>query len=375
MKTFHDVLEETGDLYAPRFELTVDGDRTVDETTGLVSGLSVDATMSDASEASFTLTGAWDPAAEEFAGLHWGTWSVGSTLTVDLGYGAELQRCFYGHLESLEPRFGSGGEASVEVRALDPRSRMDEKASEEDWSDATVGEAARDVLTDQVDRGSEAGAPDYDIPELAIEGTTAQRIRPAGDRPGVAPGDLERSVLKQNEESDLSFLEDRADDYGYELFFRGETLHYRRPSRHADPELRLEYGQSLRSLTPQRPGEGQSVGEAVVTDVDRANRREIRGVATRDRGEQTVSETRKVESTLEAEARAHALLQSETRGPTARVEIVGLPEPLLGRPIEVDGLGSFSGRYYVQSADHSLDDSGYTTTLTLEKVGGYDTEE
>lgn len=74
----------------------------------------------------------------------------------------------------------------------------------------------------------------------------------------------------------------------------------------------------------------------------------------------------------EAQRLAKATLRKLNRKEMkATLEIVGDTRILASSTIELEGFGSFSGKYYVEKASHSL--SGYKTTLELHKVltGGY----
>ena len=43
----------------------------------------------------------------------------------------------------------------------------------------------------------------------------------------------------------------------------------------------------------------------------------------------------------------------------------GVPGLRAGRVVELQGLGSFNGRYYVTRSRHSLTDRGYTTAFSV----------
>lgn len=348
MQDFESLLDTYEDFYVPRFEVTV-GDTTITEADGLVSGLTVKTALEKANRTSFTVTVGTVAEGDEFTEIGPDSFSEGEETRVKLGYGNEILLLFYGKLESVEPQFDAGSGSSISVAAEDPRTRMKASTADEAWEEDSIADAVQKV-TDS-----------YDF-ETEIE-------RQNGGS-GTSPGSLKLDKLVQASENDREFLSLLAKKYGYEMFFRDETFHFRRPNRSAEAAaLQLTYGRSLRSLKPGQPGEGRDVKSVVVKHFDRKKRKLIEGTASRDEGSTEVKRTVAVESQEEAEVRAQAILDRLTRGPTTEAEIVGLPDVRVGTPVEIAGLpDEFNGAYYVEEADHSIDSSGYTTTITTRKI-------
>ncbi|WIV66070.1 phage late control D family protein [Natrialbaceae archaeon AArc-T1-2] len=358
--TDFEALEEKYDGFdPPRFKIEV-GDHTFTDADARIVGISIDTALSETNRVELTIDGGFDPGLGEFAEVDWDCWTIGTQLDVRMGYGDELEKLFHGAIDSVQSRFSTEGGAVLQISGLDPRNKLMGNEVDDSWEDTTVGAVVEDVL--------ETG--EYDFPDVnveGVEGTGKDRIG-GGDMVGETPGDLTVEKVFQSDESHYDILSKLADRFGYELFFRGETFHYRRPRWHAEPALELEYGRSLRSFAPYLPGNRRDVGTVVVTDSEGTSKEPISGEARREEGEEVVERTARVGSEVEAEAHAHAVLRELTLGPTNEAEVLGLPDLRIGRPIKVTGVGTFSGIYYVEESTHRLDSAGYTTKATVRTI-------
>ena len=77
----------------------------------------------------------------------------------------------------------------------------------------------------------------------------------------------------------------------------------------------------------------------------------------------------KVTSKKEANELAKKKLREKNKDETsASLEVVGNPYFVAGITINIKGFGLYNGKYIIQSAGHSVGNSGYTTSLSLRKV-------
>jgi phage protein D len=192
---------------------------------------------------------------------------------------------------------------------------------------------------------------------------------------------LTHRKIIQNGQNDYRFLESLADRNGFELFAAGETFYFRAPKGDRAPRLTLRYGESLESFSPEL-NSGEQVAEVTVRHWDPTKGTEIVGTAKRDTGRErgggkTGSGKRvlrvPVRSAAEADRVAEAAMARIEAGlVTGGGETVGLPEIRAGETLGLVGLGErFSSgpdaatHYYVESATHRLDDSGYRTSFEV----------
>lgn len=56
------------------------------------------------------------------------------------------------------------------------------------------------------------------------------------------------------------------------------------------------------------------------------------------------------------------------RSVTGSMTLVGDTRLVAGIVIEVKGFGSFDGNFFIESASHSMSESGYVTTINVRRV-------
>lgn len=376
--SFAELADRHDDFFAPAFELRVGnadagfaGAETYTGAEGLVSGLRVETGLESANRFSFTLNDVFDRQQGtdgQFDPDVTSTFAEGTDVEVATGYGTgERTTLLRGRIESVKPNFPAQGAPSLSVEGRDLLYLLRKGTDSGRWEETDLSTVVEDVVGD---------VPFADT-QVDVGGSVTS--------------------LTQHEKDDFSFLEDLAERSDAEFFSRGGTFHFRERSKAADqsPEATLRYGQALRSFTPgstnPRTGSSESVGSQVgtvkVRHNDEKKKEAIVGTAeVRGGGEETHVETVPVRSESEAERRARSIAgeierrgdaRDRTRGgpgdggSALRGETLGLPEVQIGRVVELTGLGSeFSGTYYVESASHRIDDSGYTTSFGVRGLDG-----
>jgi hypothetical protein len=338
-----DTFEALGhDLTAPRYSVAV-GDRTIDETSGLVRGVTVDRTIDGADHFSLSLGPRFDHEAGAFADFDLDELPVGEAVTIAVGYGAELETVLDGSITEHGTEFPASGAPSVTVSGYGRYHALTRDVVEEHWEDRTDAEIVR------------ALAEAYDL------------------APAVDDTPIRYPTVENERESDAEFLErklaPRNDDGNgpFEVFALLDTLVFRAPRDDRDPGLELAYGESLRSFSPSYT-EARSPARVEVRGWNPRRKAEVVGVAEADAGgagERVVR--RSVQSEQEAERIARSILhRSRNERLRGTAETVGLPEVEIGRTIELSGLGAtFSGTYYVEAVTHAVDTGGFTTSFTV----------
>lgn len=189
--------------------------------------------------------------------------------------------------------------------------------------------------------------------------------------------------VAQDNQTDMEFLQDRAQRIGYRMYVEDDTLYFRQTP---DTEPRvpvLEWGTDLLEFEA-RLTTTQQVTEVNVRGWDPKTKKEIIGRARTPQDTPQVGERRSggesakrafnidskeivVNRPVATQAEADALAQSicdEMGNAFITAEGLCLGEPAVhaGAIVELKGIGQrFSGRYRITRAIHRYDDSGYTT--------------
>lgn len=336
---FDDLRETYDDFYAPRFELSVGG-TTITRADGVVSGLRVDTALDRANRFSFTADGVFDLEAREFTDRV-DDLETGTTVDVKMGYGAETRLLVRGKIDATDPSFPADGGPSMSVSGHDLLHGLSEGTGTGSWQETTLDS----VVTELVQGVGFAGK--------TVEGS-----------------DVSFEQLSHPETSDYRFLRTLADDHGFECFSRAGEFQFREPGRDASPALTLRYGRALRSFEPSGDNTAPQVGTVKVKHWDEKNGETFVGEAeVAGGGDETRVHRIPVRSGEEAERRAKAKARKLANTGGHRGQTVGIPELQVGKVVKLTGLGEeYSGSYYVESANHRVGSSGYTTSFEVTEV-------
>ena len=352
--TFEDLQEPYDAFFVPRFTVVVGGERFT-ESQGIVSNLSVDASVDAASSFSFTLNYQWNAEYARFEGLDWERFSPDTDVTIRMGYGdADQVELCRGRITSVSPSFPAGSTPTVDVAGYgllheltDPPSPGEGRDSwTRTWTDAAPHEVVEKVVAE---RG-------YDFEAVHAE-----------------PIDVTPPEIKQEDsQHDLEFLLDLAKTYAHELFVREGELYFRPARYDGPPDLELRYGESLESFSPRIDSTGE-VDRVEVRNWDPERGSEIVGTATRaafDGDDPTTVTVRlSVRDVKEATARAEAVLANHLDGTVeGSGETVGIPRLRPGTRLRIRGLTDrFTATYYVESVTHQFSASGYRTSFDAKR--------
>lgn len=190
----------------------------------------------------------------------------------------------------------------------------------------------------------------------------------------------------QDNQSDLTFLMERAWRIGYECFLEGETLYFRPPPADAAAQTTLAWGEDNLAVRPfmtlaeqvdevlvkgwdaekQEPIVGQAQNGRLYPDIDE-ERDGAEWAAAFGRGQMVITD-QPVVSQREADLLAEARL-NERSGAfiTVHGSVFRRPDVKAGQMIRLEGLGKrFSGRYLVTEARHVYDpQTGLETDFTV----------
>jgi phage protein D len=211
--------------------------------------------------------------------------------------------------------------------------------------------------------------------------------------------DIVHDYIIQANQTDYQFLRARAEILHYELFVDGKTLHFRKAKEDDDKTYTFVWSPAksfstagsrtlpLKSFTPDANALNQQYTETRIRAYDPKTKQVIVGKSRSDEenpmgGSQTGDVSRKkavgscqrthvtrpVASQAEADQGAKAgqnkSAQSYVGG---KAQTIGVPDLRPGVVVYLDGLGLFSGKYYVTSVVHTIGGSGYTTDFDVRR--------
>ncbi len=268
-----------------------------------------------------------------------------------------------GEITAMETHFTEGSQAPMVIRGYDVSHRLHRGRYNRSFQNMTDSDIVKKI----------AG-------EVGIEIGTI-------DSTG-APHDY---VFQENQ-TNMQFLRERAARNGFELFVRDGKLNFRQPK--SDRELHLEWLKELHGFRV-RVSSAEQVSAVEVRGWDYSQKRPIVETAQAERvfteteygkGSQTSTSfkgkppapkmivvDRPVFTAKEADVIAHSLfdeLGGEFVRADARAE--GNPEIRPGRVVQLEGMGKYSGKYYVTETRHFFHERVYITEFSVRGLRGGD---
>lgn len=275
----------------------------------------------------------------------------GSASTVD----SPSRPVFDGEIVGLEPEF-SGATHKLTIRAFDRLHRLTRGRKVRSFQNVTDSDVARRFA-------AEVG--------LQADVETTRQVHP---------------YLFQNNQTNLEFLRERAIALGYALYVLGKKLCFKALS--PTPQVvNLRWGEGLTEFRPRMTTVDQ-VSAVMVRGWDPRTRKEIVGEVTPGKGMREIGQRQggdvvakeafnldarllvsapplydqiEADQLAKAVAARHAERFIEAEGACG-----GNPDLIAGVSLKIEALGdTFSGTYFVTSATHRFDDSGFTTTFAI----------
>ena len=345
------------DTLAPEVRIEIDG-REIAE--GLRADLVNVRILDDVESAGmFAITfECWDSAEMKVKWIDDDLFREGKDVVVHMGYQGQITKLFNGEISGLEPEFHTSEAPLLTVRGFDRRHR----------------------LMKQKKTKSYLKMKDSDI--------ASQIARDAGLAAKVDDTKVKFDHVFQHNQTNLEFLQQRAERIGYEVFVQGKDLHFRTRGVTGDEVLVLRREVELLEFYPRSTTMNQ-VAEVTVRGWDPQQKREVVGKAqpgeVRGRlgatsgpaaaqrsfqGSGTLEVRSPVSSQAEADSMASGLMNEIALGHvTGNGVCIGSPELRPGKLIKIEGIGQrFSGLYYVTSTEHSyLRGRGYRTSFSFKR--------
>lgn len=284
--------------------------------------------------------------------------AIGAPVEIKLGYAGELATLLKGEITGLEPEFATNRLPSLIVRGYDRRHRLQR------------GHKTRTFVQQK----------DSDI--------ASQIANEAGLTAEIEDSEVVHDYVLQAEQTDMQFLQDRANRIHYEVVVDDKTLFFRPVAYANDQILTLTFADDLLEFYPRLSSMGQ-VSEVSVRGWNPKDKEKIVGQAKVGEEVSTMGGqnsganltqtafsaairqigNRPVVTQAEADQLAKAkfnqgVLELITGDGVCR----GRPDLRAGKVIGINGIGQrFSGQYYVTAASHRYSSSGYYTHFTVQR--------
>lgn len=354
--------------YAPCFLIKVRDKEFRHGVTGHVLSVSVTDTADRADSFGFSIRDRHPEPERLFAGgdtLHWmdsGTFEEGNKVEIRMGYVDNMQVMLIGEITAMSPDFPSSGQPILSVQGQSLFHRLQRTRIRKPFKASRDSDIVREIATAM-------------NMKARVDDTSAEH-------PMVSP----------HGETYASFLRQRAERIGYEVVVKKDALYFQRPRYIDNPgaSLTLEWGKNLISFSPRLSthnaatmitarGTQTSQGRGKKPLVGTAKAGDVRVVMGAETGQElslkrfgenhVLIEDHNITSAGEAEEMSLGQLERQAMDYiTGRGSCMGNPDIRARMVIELKGLGRyFSGNYYITSATHTINSSGYRTDFEVKR--------
>lgn len=324
------------DSHAPRFVVEI-GSESFQEYSNHVATVAVETLVDGADHCRIVFTSPYDHETQSFPDLDLDDFDPGTEITISMGFGSGSgAQLFDGAVETVEPEFPANTPPLVVVTGYGHTRRLMRGSESRSWHGKPISTIVDDVASDYFE-------------EIAVD---ADQITP-------------QTVIQDNR-SDYRFLNRIASKYGFEFFSTNGTLYFQ--PRHAiretgDPQVTLTYGETLESFSTREQAARHGLVEIRYWD------REEQSVVTAQEGDEGEAEGEKDVYRINVDSQSEAQELARAKYHRTRIEgeakTFGIPELVAGEHVRIEGVASYTGKYYVTESSHRIDETGYNTTLGL----------
>lgn len=340
----------------PEFDIVIDGRPLPVQAEPYVIGVTVEMDTELPSMFVIELTAAESQTAE----LPWiddPLFAIGKVVEIKLGYAGNVASVIIGEILSLEPEFAFDRKPSLTVRGYDRRHRLQRGSKTRTFVQQKDSEIARQIA-------SEAGF-------------TAQ----------VTDSRVVHDYVIQAEQTDMAFLQERAQRLHYEILVQDKTFLFRPVAYTESARLTLALADDLLEFYP-RLSAHQQVSEVTVRGWNVKDKKERVG-----KGQERITMGGTTTGTALAEKAFGKAISGLSTTPTATqaetdqlatarfnalsLEFItgegrcwGRTDLQPGTVVKLQGIGTrFSGDYYVVAVRHHYaPDRGYQTQFTVRRT-------
>ncbi|MBN8637086.1 MAG: phage late control D family protein [Anaerolineae bacterium] len=360
-----EIYEGNRDFYVPAFQVFVDGKHTRTDVIRDVTQVSYRDSVTEIDSFELTINN-YDADTRTYKYSDRGgdqDFDPGKKLELYMGYYGQssLTKMIEGEITQLRPNFPASGAPTLQVSGLNLLHRLRKKQNTDAYLKKTDIDIAKQIAARLGVQIEAVEAP---------EGTTI------------------REYVLQDNQYDIIFLMGRARKIGYDISVsegqkKGESkIRFVPSSTLKQRPYDLKYGKSLIQFQPTLTTKDQ-VNKVTVKGWNAVAKKPISVTVTRQelnvrsmkrKDEQFIESAFDREEIItnvpvrnetEAKREAKAALERIVKDMiTGSGSTVGMPDLRAGTVVYIRGIGErFSGRYFITSTTHSINDSGYLTTF------------
>jgi phage protein D len=349
--TLEKLAKKDFNFYVPRFEVEIEGKILDANISKEIIDLTVHEKLDQGASFELTLHDEFDMKTQTFKWIDDSRFYVGNKITVKIGYGSTLNTMIKGIITGLEPNFFASETPTLKVSGHDLMyCYMKTPKPEETFDEKTYSDIVRSIA-------QEAGL------DCVVDET----------------GKCEKFIRKDNGITYYQFLSDLKNKVGFNFDIKGRTIYFIRPVKN-EKILTLELGKDIISFSPSMNTSGllahvkvrghnpQDPNASFIGEAEADS--ELMGLLNKMCSKalpNKVITNSVVDSKEQADkvAKAEMIKASETFI-TGNVRCVGLPQIRPGVCIGLDKMGKrFNGKYCVTATTHTINDSGYTTEISV----------
>jgi phage protein D len=352
---------ETHNFYAPRFEVEIENQRLTANMAKAIMDVSVDEKLDEGASFTLTVHDEFDLNTQTFSWLDHELFNVGNRVSIKMGYENNLSCMVIGRITRIEPSFFASETPTINI-------------------------TGQDLSFDYLKRST----PERTFVDKSYSDIATLIAREAGMQAKVdSTATFESPLRKDADTTYYRLLENLANNVGYTFQVDRNTIYFVKPKDDKKEIITLALGKDIISFQPSM-NTSNLVAEVEVRGHNPADPRAPfigRARAGEERTQETGGETasqvaeerieterrvitdRVVTSVEHANAIAHAELnRASDTFITGQGDCVGIPEIRPGINIRLEKIGKkFQGKYYVQGAGHTINDSGYRTHFSVKK--------
>jgi hypothetical protein len=357
---------ETIDFYAPRFEVKIEGEKIPSAVSKIIKEVRVEEEKDLASRFSIIVNDEYDTKKGEFKGLAEDSiFEEGNEVTIKMGYGGKLPTMLIGRIDELESNFFSGDAPTLTLSGFD--------------------------FSCEFRKPSKAGPP---FPKISYSKIVEQIAKDKFTKDKFTldihhTEKLDTVISKKNDISDYKFIMELAKKCSREFGIDRETLYFVKSQADKDEIVTLEWGKHLISFNPRmrlsalyskvevrghnsddpkkpisgiaNPGDESVKNEKGKTGSQIAN--ELCPGSTK-----VVTVERAIDNKKAEEIALSIIDKASKTLFTGSGECIGIPQIKPQVTIRIENVGKkFCGKYYVESATHVINDSGYRTNFKVNR--------
>lgn len=340
---FDTLSKQYDNFFVPVYKIEVAGtDMTKLLQTKLVS-LSVALSIDKACSASFTLFDVFDLKARTIDSTIDQAMKPGNVVSVRLGYGSRVVKVFHGYIAEVTMEFRDAPSmhvVAVDVVSLMMKNRLSNYAySAKNYSDIVteiVGKYGKYIASKRIDSTKD---------------------------------DLQTELQT---DTDYNYIKNVICQLTNKQFIvMAGVVYFRDYDKEKTPIMDLEWGTSLLSFVYRR----KYLNETYVVTGQAENKKEKvtaqEEAKARDLSMSSVNvQIQMADSGVTDHAKAKAKAKNykekaETGSRAGSGSVIGLPQIVPGRYINITNVGSASGKYYISSVKHQFSESGFVTEFEL----------